>query len=243
MARYSYDPGAKRSSAFGFARQNDALITIGIHPTHPETGYGYVQSGDFVHTVNGENVYKVKTFAEKPDLETAKRFLESGDFFWNSGMFIWSVESILDEIKNYLPDIYDELEDVVVKGDDNPEQLELAYQKIRSISIDYGVMQESEKVFMLPGDFEWNDVGSWDVVANLKEKNADANVLETIDGIEINSKNNYVFSPEKIVALVDVSDLILIDTDDAILLCKKGSSQKVRMVVDELTIKGLEKFL
>lgn len=228
-----------------FAKENNSLVTIGIQPTHPETGYGYIQSGEFIEKKANKPVYRVKTFAEKPDLETAKRFLESGDFYWNSGMFIWRVDVILKAIQTYLPDIHDELNKVMQNrdSDDFFQRLELAYKKIRGISIDYGVMQEADNVYVIPGDFIWNDVGSWDVVAKLKAKNRNDNVIEAIGNVTINSKNNYVHSSEKVVALIDVDNLIIINTEDALMVCKKGSSQKVRNVVDELKLNGLSKYI
>lgn len=228
-----------------FAAKNDALITIGIKPTHPETGYGYIQSGEKASSVGGRDIFKVKTFAEKPDKETALRFLESGDFFWNSGIFIWRTSVILEAFENFLPDIYEELLPLFKKdASANFEQrLEIAFQKIRSISIDYGVMQEAPNVFVIPGDFTWNDVGSWDVVAFLMPKDDHGNSIEAKEKIILDSKNNYVYSPSKVVGMIGMEDVIIIDVEDAMLVCKKGRSQDVKTIVDELKLKGLEKYL
>lgn len=227
-----------------FVERHGGLVTIGIKPAYPETGYGYVQAGEVVEEIAGHAVHRVKTFAEKPDEETARRFVESGDFYWNSGMFIWKVRDILAEGDKYLPDIMLELRKAVqFYGDDRFEKtLEVAYQKIRGISIDFGVMEASSMVYMIPGDFRWNDVGSWDVVAEIGNEQRDNNTFKAVDGVAIESSNNYIHANEKVVALIGVDDLIIIDTPDALLVCRKGQSQKVKLVVDTLKLKGLEKY-
>ncbi|KAB2924455.1 MAG: NTP transferase domain-containing protein [Bacteroidetes bacterium] len=225
------------------AQTTGALVTIGIHPTHPETGYGYIQAKERSEA-GPEGVYEVKTFAEKPNYATAIKFLESGDFYWNSGMFIWRVDTILAEIHRSLPDLHAQLLNLQPSiGTPLFEQnLETAYGIIRGISIDYGVMEKAEKVFVVKGDFGWNDLGSWDEVARLAPKDENGN---TIAGkvIPVKCRNNYVHTADKPVAVVGVEDLIVINTPDAILVCKKGMSQDVKEVVDHLKRKQMNEFL
>jgi mannose-1-phosphate guanylyltransferase len=225
------------------AERSDALITIGIKPSRPETGYGYIQFDEEPQTSNpykDEGVLRVKTFAEKPNLETAERFLQSGDFLWNSGMFVWKAQSILKEIEVHLPDLHVQLMKLNQKPG-TPEfrgALEQAYGIIRSISIDYGVMEKAGNVFVAKGDFGWSDVGSWDEVVRLASTDNEHN---SIKGVVIakDATGNYIDAGSKIVAVVGVEDLIIVTTDDAVLVCRKGQSQNVKEIVDYMRRKQM----
>lgn len=233
--------------AIWVAYESGKLITVGIHPTRPETGYGYIQ---FNNTDDGTNpyfnrgIYKVKTFAEKPNEETAKKFIDTGEFVWNSGMFIWRVDTILKEIKKLLPEIYAELLNIdnAIGTDQFEQTLELSYKMIRGISIDYGVMEKSKDVYVIKGDFGWSDVGSWDEVYRLSGKDEYGNSI-TGKIMLHNTKNTYIYSPEKFVAALNVEDLIVIETEDALLICKLGKSQDVKEVVDYLRRKQMDEYL
>jgi mannose-1-phosphate guanylyltransferase len=229
------------------AEEKDALVTIGIKPTHPETGYGYIQNAEEELDRNeyrSEGVYRVKTFAEKPNLETAERFLKSGDFLWNSGIFIWKARVILREIELHLPDLYEQLRHVGGSiGTQSYEQtLEHAYRIIRSISIDYGIMEKAGNVFVVKGDFGWSDVGSWDEVVRLTPKDSDGNSMKG-RVFSFDSKNNYIDAGNKLVAALGIEDLVVISTDDAILICRKGKSQEVKEVVDFIRRKQMNEYL
>jgi mannose-1-phosphate guanylyltransferase len=230
------------------ANESDALVTIGIQPTRPETGYGYIQVRDVVSehrpAFMEEGVFQVKTFAEKPNPQMAQQFLESGDFLWNSGMFMWRVDVILSEIQRSLPDLHEQLKILEpTLGTPMFEQcLEHAYGMVRSISIDYGVMEKAKSVYVIRGTFGWNDVGSWDEVCRISPKDECGNFAEG-KIIAVNSKNTYVHAPGKLVATVDVDDLIIIQTDDALLVCKKNGSQDVKEVVDYLRRKKMNEYL
>ena len=233
--------------ALHVAQEKDALVTVGIKPTHPETGYGYIQNEEEEIDRNeyrSEGVYRVKTFAEKPNLETAERFLSSGDFLWNSGIFVWKARVILREIELHLPDLYEQLRDVAKTiGTSAYEQtLEHAYRIIRSISIDYGIMEKAGNVFVVKGDFGWSDVGSWDEVVRLTPKDADGNSLKG-RVFAFDSKNNYIDAGSKVVAVLGIEDLVVISTDDALLICKKGKSQEVKDVVDFIRRKQMNDYL
>ncbi|GJQ21752.1 MAG: mannose-1-phosphate guanylyltransferase [Bacteroidia bacterium] len=229
------------------AEETEGLLTIGIQPTHPETGYGYIQYSeddtDDVHRRKG--VYRVKTFAEKPNLETAERFLESGDFLWNSGMFVWKASAILKEIEIHLPDLYAQVNEVkqAMGSEGFEEALEKAYGLIRGISIDYGVMEKAGNVYVVKGNFGWSDVGSWDEVVRLSPNKDDQG--NAIKGLAIarHSRNNYIDAGGRIVAAVGVEDLIIISTEDAVLVCRKGQSQEVKEIVDYLRRKQMNDFL
>ncbi|MDP2885905.1 MAG: mannose-1-phosphate guanylyltransferase [Ignavibacteria bacterium] len=233
--------------ALRVAQEKDALVTIGIKPTHPETGYGYIQSAEEEIDRNeyrSQGVYRVKTFAEKPNLETAERFLESGDFLWNSGIFVWKASVILRELEIHLPELHEQLLDVRASiGTPVYEQtLEHAYRIIRSISIDYGIMEKAGNVYVVKGDFGWSDVGSWDEVVRLTPTDDAGNSIRGRT-ILVDSNNNYVDAGKKIVATIGVDDLIIISTDDALLVCKKERSQEVKEVVDFIRRKQMNEYL
>ncbi|MDE3057073.1 MAG: mannose-1-phosphate guanylyltransferase [Bacteroidota bacterium] len=229
------------------AYESSALVTIGIQPNRPETGYGYIQIDEEPGAGNpymDRGVYRVKTFAEKPNLQTAVQFLESGDFLWNSGMFIWRADVILSEMKKSLPEISTQLMNIEPSlGTSLFEQnLEHAYGVIRGISIDYGVMEKAENVFVLKGDFGWNDVGSWDEVTRITKSDEHGNHFAG-KVIPVNTTNSFIYASGKLIATVGIDDLIVIDTDDALLICKRGSSQDVKEIVDHLRRKQMNEYL
>lgn len=228
-------------SAAKFADESKGLVTIGIIPTRPETGYGYIQIDD---TTISNNIHKVLTFAEKPNYLTAVRFLESGDFLWNSGMFIWSVDSILDEIGKYMPELYDGLE-IVRKSLDTPnfeEVLTNVYGQLKNISIDYGVMEKSQKVYLTKGDFSWSDVGSWEEVYQLSTKDDEGNaVIGNVftDG----TTESYIYSPDKFTAVIGAENFIVINTQDALLICRRDKAQDVKKVIEYLKFSKMNEHL
>jgi len=237
-------------AGLSFVENNDAIVTLGITPTHPETGYGYIQFVDepltplseplHAQDSSGIQVYKVKTFAEKPTLETAKSFLESGDFLWNSGMFIFRTEVILREMKKLLPNMYNSLT-ALEKYMGTPQFhdfLDKAYDEIKSISIDYGVMEKTKQAFVIKADFSWSDLGSWDEVYRIKPRDDNHNVLIGNSFVK-DSSGNLVISNEAFVGLIGVKDMIIVNTRDGLLICKRGRSQEVKELVDYLKRKGL----
>jgi mannose-1-phosphate guanylyltransferase len=228
-----------------FASESDSLVTLGINPTHPATGYGYIQRGEEAIELDGHGVYKVKTFAEKPNLETALRFLESGDFYWNSGMFIWKVSSILKEIEDKLPELHEGLLQIKshLNKKDYKSVLENVYRRIRGISIDYGVMQTAQNVFVIPTVMGWNDVGSWEVVYDISEQDNNHNSGNYQHIQSLDSSENYIYAPKKLVALVGVKNLVVVDTGDALLVCRRNRSQDVKELVEQLKKNGLDEYL
>jgi mannose-1-phosphate guanylyltransferase len=227
--------------AIDFAYRSKGLVTIGIQPTRPETGYGYIQRHE---NEIEENIFKVKTFAEKPNYQTAEKFLESGDFLWNSGMFIWRVDVILEEIKKHMPDLYEGLEKLQkhLMKDDFQKQVELVYGMLRSISIDYGVMEKSDRVYVIRSTFGWSDVGSWEEVYQLSHKDDDGNFIHGkcfVDDV----KNSYVYSDNNFTAVLGLENVIVINTDDAVLVANRTHSQDVRKVVDFLKMKKMNEYL
>lgn len=226
------------------AQDKDALVTIGIAPTHPETGYGYIQFNGTLEMDAEPAAFKVKTFAEKPDLHTAESFLDSGDFLWNSGMFIWRADTILDQVHTHLPDAYEAFEPLkdALGTEGEHDQLVKSFQSCPHISIDYGVMERAENVYVVPGSFGWSDVGDWRAVYGLSEKNEHGNAVQG-NVIMHDSSRCLVHSNGRLIALVGIHDVMVVDTDDAILICNRESAQQVKNVVDYLHAHQLEEFV
>lgn len=228
-------------NAAKFADESKGLVTIGIEPTRPETGYGYIQINDKPVT---ENIFKVLTFAEKPNYATAVRFVDSGDFLWNSGMFIWRADIILDEIKNLMPDLSEGL-GLIEKSLSSPnfkEELKTVYAQLKKISIDYGIMEKSSKVFLTKGSFNWSDVGSWEEVYQLSDKNGNGNA--TIGNVYTNMVNDsYVYSPDKVTAVIGLDNVIVINHNDNLLICRRDKAQDVKEIVEFLKMNKMDEHL
>lgn len=222
-----------------------SLVTIGIHPTHPATGYGYIQYGsDGFGGTDTPKAHPVRTFAEKPNLSTAERFLDSGDFLWNSGMFIWRVDSILRCLEQHLPESFDEFEEVAAALGTDGEQraVQSAFRSCPSISIDYGVMEHAANVYVVPGSFGWSDVGDWRAVFDLSEQDAHGNAL-TGNVIVQDSSRCLVQGSDRLVVLVGIHDVVVVETPDATLVCNLEAAQKVKTVVEYLHAHQLESYV
>ncbi|MEA3332217.1 MAG: mannose-1-phosphate guanylyltransferase [Pseudomonadota bacterium] len=219
-----------------------SLVTLGIKPNRPETGYGYIQRGDPLPSTDDQQLaaFKVKRFVEKPDYRTAATYLMDGGYYWNSGIFIWKTGSILEEIVKLTPKLGKALTEFVKN---HPAQglqpaLEQLYQEVDSISIDVAIMEKSQRVAVVPADFSWSDLGSWDSLDELQL----SPFSTTAPVISVGSTDNTVYS-RKLTALVDVENLLIVESNDALLICRKGSTQQVKDVVAELGRKELNQFL
>jgi mannose-1-phosphate guanylyltransferase len=221
----------------------ESLVTIGIQPRFPATGYGYIQKGEIIQT-NSTTAFKVRAFAEKPSLDIAEKFFSSGEFYWNSGIFIWKAATILDYIEDLMPDLHQGLN--TIKAAIGTKKLdaitETVYRQIRSESIDYGVMEQASQVLMIEGDFDWDDVGSWDAVYDIYKKDKNGNVIQG-NVISKDIHNSYIQASDRVVAAIGVEDLLIIDTPDALLICKREKSQDVKWVVENLKRSGLKHYL
>lgn len=231
------------NTAVRAAETADKLVTIGITPTFPSTGFGYIK---FENAVNTE-AKPVVEFREKPDLETAKQYVASGVYAWNSGMFVWKASTILEKFKTYIPDIYADLEKIgnAMQTESEKAVIEEVYPNIRKISVDYAIMEPSASkgdVLVIPGEFGWNDVGSWDMMDVLHDPDADGNVLVG-DAMAIDATNTVIYSSGRTVAAVGVDDLVIVETPDAVMVCPKSKAQDVKKIVDELNAKGRKELL
>ena len=216
------------------AEENSNLVTIGITPEYPETGYGYIR---FDETNSLGQAYQVAEFKEKPDLETAKTYLASGQYLWNSGMFVWKVSSILEKIEELMPELYTGLMNIqqAIGTEQELGVLEAEFTKTRSISIDYGILEHAKDIYTIPGSFGWDDVGSWLALARINPVNDYGNVLSG-NLIAVDTKNCIIQGGEKLIATVGVQNLIVVDTPDAILICQKGNAEDIKKVLENLRI-------
>lgn len=226
--------------AIDIAGQEDKLITLGITPTFPSTGYGYIRYDE-----GDESPAKqVLEFREKPDEETAEKYIASGEYAWNSGMFIWKASTIMAKFQELLPEVYACLKKI---GDamNTPEEgrvLAGVYPEIPSISIDYGIMEKSSDVKVISAEMGWNDVGSWDNLGVLYETDAKGNVIAG-EHIGIDTTDSIIYSKKRLISTVGVDNLIIVETDDAILVCDKNRAQDVKKIVDLLKEQGKGKYL
>jgi mannose-1-phosphate guanylyltransferase len=236
------------NAAIEKAKSGKHLVTIGINPDKPETGFGYIHADKNSEETYGHHaVHPVRAFTEKPDLSTAEKFLESGEYFWNSGMFVWKASTVLGEIEAHLPNMFDELKksSEELYTDYHVPAIKDFYHGCESISIDYGIMELSESVFVVPGEFGWNDVGSWSAVYDLAEKDKLGNAVQTMFASFAASENNLVLSSsEKMISLVGVDNIAVVETDSAILVCNLQTAQGVKQIVEHLkAAEDLNKFL
>lgn len=220
--------------AIEIAQTNSNLITIGITPDHPETGYGYIK---FNPNKCYGRAFQVERFVEKPSLEIAKEYVASEEYLWNSGIFVWKVSSILQKIQEHLPETYHGLESIlnVIGKEDEDRILEKEYRKFTSVSIDYGIMEKSEDIYTIPGTFGWDDVGSWLALERIRKSNEYGNVING-NVITIDSKNCIIEGGKKLIAAVGVENFIIVDTDDATLICDKNSAGDIKKVLENLKI-------
>jgi mannose-1-phosphate guanylyltransferase / mannose-6-phosphate isomerase len=223
------------------AAESGKLITFGIRPTRPDTGFGYVKA----HRGDTPEVYAVERFTEKPDAVTAERFLKEGDYYWNSGMFVWRASVILAEIRQHLPAVDKVIQTIIAESRSPGEFQQATFQQavekhfsaMPSISIDYGVLEKSSRVSLVPCDIGWNDVGSWQAVHEIAAKDENGNALQG-NVIALDCKNSLIRAEKRLVAVIGVEDLCVIETADAVLISKSDQSQRVREVVDVLHQRG-----
>ena len=229
----------------GQAAECGSLVTLGIQPSHPETGYGYIEAD--MTELTGQGPFPVTRFVEKPPLDKAVRYLHEGNFFWNSGMFIWRADAILEEMAAFMPSLHQKLEPLLHPGTGNnrlKEQIALLYQDLESVSIDYGVMEKSAKVLMVPVEMGWSDVGSWSALPEVVEPDSTGTVCINAAGhIDVDSSDNLIYADGRMVATVGVHNLVIVSTPDAILVCHRERCQDVKKVVEQLGARGLTEYL
>lgn len=230
--------------------QEGYLITFGIKPHRPETGYGYIRV-DRSSEVNLKGLLKVERFVEKPDLQTAQTYLADDRYFWNSGIFVWKASKILSEIKIHLPKLYGTLQQMEPTfssfkqsnpSDQDSSLFAAHYASLESISIDYGILERTQNILMVPASFQWSDLGSWSALDDVMEKNGEGNILRG-NVIDVESRNSTIFAGERLIATIGLRDMVVVDTPDATLVSPKERVQEVRKVVEKLKQSGREEHL
>lgn len=213
----------------------DTLITLGIQPSRPDTGYGYIQYMNDQLACDPE-LKRVKTFTEKPHLELATEFISSGDFLWNSGIFVWSTKSIIKRFKHYLKDVYNAFEEgnEFLNTNQETDFINKMYPTLKSISIDFGIMEKSEDVYVLPADFGWSDLGTYGSIYNHIPKDAHNNALVNDNVITYNSSNNMIHSnSEKLIVIDGMEDYIVVDRNNVLLICRKENEQMIKQYMND----------
>ncbi|MFC4165000.1 mannose-1-phosphate guanylyltransferase [Epilithonimonas zeae] len=228
--------------AFELASKNDYLITLGITPTRPDTGYGYIQ---FIQE-NDEVISKVKTFTEKPNLEIAKSFIESGDFLWNAGIFVWSAKSILSAFTKYLPEMSNQFNGCEYNTEAEKEYIDVIYPIVSKISIDNGILEKADNVYVIPANIGWSDLGTWTSVYTNADKNDDNNAISSKNVLTYNSKGNVIrIKNQNKAAVIDgLKNYIIVDTEKALLICPRDNDQLIKdYVLDLKNLKKGERFM
>ncbi|RTL57456.1 MAG: mannose-1-phosphate guanylyltransferase [Sphingobacteriales bacterium] len=229
--------------ALNFVSKHNALITLGIKPSYPNTGYGYIQHEQYPVS---DNVYKVKTFTEKPNLELAQTFIASGDFLWNAGIFVWQVQNIIKAFEKYLPEMAEVFtaEKNLFNTAEEKEAIERVYPQCTNISIDFGVMEKADNVYIIPSSFGWSDLGTWNSAFENMPKDYFDNAVSGNHVIVFDSNKNMIHAEKnKLVLLQGLEDFIIVDTKDVLLICKKDKEQEIKEYVAEVKRNKGEKYL
>lgn len=225
--------------------KRNCLLTIGIKPSRPDTGYGYIQFEDDEDTIVSA-IKKVKVFTEKPPLDIARRFLESGDFYWNSGMFIWNVKSIIESFEQYLPEMSKLFEggNEFYQTEEEEGFINKIYPICKNISIDYGIMEKAKNVYVILADLGWSDLGTWGSLYSHVKKDEGKNAIIGNKVLMYDSKDNIVKIPKNKLAVIQgISDYIVVDTEDTLLICKKQDEQKIKQFVNDIKANKDDKFI
>ena len=226
-----------------WAEAKRSLVTVGLRPPYASTAFGYIQVGPPLDGDEAPAVHRVKAFVEKPDLKTAQRYVAAGDFLWNLGLFSWPVEVLLSEMAQHAPDLSSGLQQVKgARQAGRADEADRAYQTLPTEAIDYAVLERTRNLLVVGATFEWHDLGSWADLHDILQQDEAGNFVEG-DSVLIDSKNCMIHSPNKLVAAVGLEDMVVIETEDAILICPKARSQDVKLIVDRLKQMGKTEYL
>ena len=231
---------AARAADAADSKKGGAIVTFGITPTRPETGYGYIKAGAEM----GGGIHKVERFVEKPDSATAEGYLKEGGYYWNSGMFVFKASTMIEELERHMPATYKAFQDIsdALNTDAEAEAVRGAYEHVDEESIDYGIMERSDKVSMVIAEFPWSDIGSWNALDEVMDRDPDGNVIEG-NVVGIDCHDSIFFTGEKLVAGIGLEGMVVVDTADATLIARKDKVQKVKDMVERLKAEGKEEYL
>ncbi len=233
------------------AQNPDYLISVGIKPENPSTAFGYIKVGKEIKNLSQQvKVYSVDSFREKPDQETAAQFVSSGDYYWNANNYVWSVQAISQAFEKYFSELSQLTKPLVGAKQENFEKImDEIYPKATKISIDYAISEKADNLLLIPADYGWNDIGEWKVVYDLGDKKTEGNVITSdsdetsADPLLIDAKNNLIHTDKRLIALLGVDDMIVVDTQDVVLVAPKSRSQDVKKLVEKLKADGREEYL
>jgi len=251
MVVFSADHAIRKSEEFRrlLAQACDAaaldyLVTLGIKPDRPETGYGYIKAGVLLEQDSGAGVRKVEAFVEKPDIDTARGYLAQGGYYWNSGIFIWKTAALLTAIERHAPTLANGLREIQksIGTDKEAAVITKVFKKIEAISIDYAVMEKTDRAAVIPADIGWSDVGSWTALDDVSAHDAAGNII-TGNVIDIGSQNSIIYAEKRLVATIGLNNAVVVDTPDATLVCSKDRAQDVKKIVSELKKRGADEHL
>jgi len=222
----------------------DFINTIGLKPSFAHTGLGYIEKSDPIEKINDEQVYQVKQFVEKPNLETAQKYVDSGNFLWNASYFTWQAKNMLEIIKTHQPEIYNHIEKIInAIGTENESQvIKDEFENMPELAIDY-IVEQLDKVSLIPADLGWDDIGSWQVLQEILADTQGVNVVEIGNHIGIDNKDCLVYAQDRLIATVGLDNIVVVDTPDATLICNKNRSQEVKKIIDKLKEKKLDQYL
>lgn len=231
-------------AAAKIADEKDGIVTIGITPNYPATGYGYVKTAEDITGDGKIKQFKVERFVEKPDLKNAEAYLEDGGYYWNSGLFIFKVSVFLDAVKEFAPELYKDLRRIQedIGKPSFGQTLDTIYRALQSISVDYGIMEHAKNIYLVEGNFDWNDLGSWESVYLEEEKDENGNAAKG-NAIFIESGNSYVYSEGEMIALIGLNDVVVVRDGNATLVCKRDKVQDVKKIVEKLKSDNKNQFL
>jgi mannose-1-phosphate guanylyltransferase len=232
------------SEACTVAMETDKIVTIGIKPTFPSTGYGYISYDNVPFTTSPCAIYEVAEFVEKPNFQKAQAYLSSGHYLWNSGIFIWKTSVIIENFKRYLPRLYKTmlpLRDYLGTGQEE-EMINKIYPMLQNISIDYGILERCDEVVVLSGNFGWNDIGSWDALGAIFPPDESGNIVKA-NYMGIDTRNSIIYGNGRLITTIGIDGLIIADTEDALLICPKDKAQSVKEIVDMLKEKGMTEYM
>ncbi|MFT4205437.1 MAG: mannose-1-phosphate guanylyltransferase [Chitinophagaceae bacterium] len=241
LDKQGFEDAAKK--ALDFADKKNAFVTLGIKPLYPNTNYGYIQREQYEVQ---PQIFKVKTFTEKPPLEMAQTFIDSGDFLWNTGLFVWKASEILKAFEKYQPEMYDVFADAKDRFDreDEAQAVEEVYALCTNLSLDLAIMEKSDNVYIIPGEFGWSDLGTWNNVYEHQEKDYLGSTLSGDRILNIDATKSIINVPDhKLVIVQGLEDHIVIDTDDVLLICKRDKEKEVKEYMAEVRKKYGEKFM
>jgi len=231
--------------AAGQVAEDDVLVTLGIQPTGPATGFGYIHRGEQVSTVDGLPVFQVRRFVEKPPLPKAREYVESGEYYWNSGIFIWRASTILAAMESLMPDLHGQLMQIeAALGTPREwEVLEEVWEGVQSVSIDVGVMERAREVLVLPLDVGWSDVGDWAALADILPRDEDGNAVVRAEHVGLDTTGSLIYGSGRLIATLGLENMIVVDTGDVVLVCPRDRTQDVRRLVEKLKEQARKRYL